>query len=48
VSVRYSPRAMRDLTGIADYPVFYTIGKKEIVILHVRHGARAPVNPDDL
>lgn len=97
MKVRYSPRAVRDLAGIADYLVersprgaqsvdhgirktvdliaafpgggraleqrptvrvmpvgrypylvFYTIVKEEIVILHVRHGARAPVSPDDL
>jgi plasmid stabilization system protein ParE len=48
VKVRYSPRAVRDLVGIADYLVFCTIGNDEIVILHVRHGARAPVGPDDL
>lgn len=95
--VRYSPRAIRDLAGIADYLVersprgaqsvdhrirktvdliaaypgsgrtleqrrgvrvmpvgrypylvFYAVGEDEIVILHVRHGARAPINPDDV
>jgi plasmid stabilization system protein ParE len=32
------------------YPflVFYTVMKDEIVILHIRHAARAPIVPDDL
>jgi plasmid stabilization system protein ParE len=41
-SVRVMP------VGRYPYLVFYTIGEDEIVILHVRHGARAPVGPDDL
>jgi len=35
---------------IARYPylVFYTVKADEVIILHVRHGARAPVDLNDL
>ena len=95
--VRYSPRAIGDLEGIADYlatrsrqgmravessiratvallgefprsgrvleqrpqvrviPVarfpyliFYTVTDGMVVILHIRHGARRPIDPDEL
>jgi plasmid stabilization system protein ParE len=95
--LRYSPRAVRDLTAIADYlterspsgaravedkigatmrllselpgsgrslrqrpqvrvmPVvrysyliFYTLVENELLVLHVRHGARAPIQDNEL
>ena len=30
------------------YLVFYTVSPDELVVLHIRHGARSPVTPDDL
>jgi len=34
---------------LARYPylVFYTVSVDELLILHIRHGARAPIAPDD-
>ena len=34
--------------GRYPYLVFYTLNADEIVILHVRHGARKPVDPSRL
>jgi plasmid stabilization system protein ParE len=34
--------------GRYPYLVFYTLGDDEIVILHVRHGARKPIDPGRL
>jgi plasmid stabilization system protein ParE len=34
--------------GRYPYLVFYTLRDDEVVILHVRHGAREPVDPDRL
>ena len=35
---------------LARYPylVFYTVTANEVLILHIRHGARRPVEPEDL
>ena len=30
------------------YLVFYTVSRDELLILHIRHGARVPVAPDEL
>jgi len=30
------------------YLIFYTANSNEVFILHVRHGARAPVKPEEL
>lgn len=30
------------------YLVFYRIGADEVLIVHIRHGARAPVKPESL
>lgn len=30
------------------YVVFYSVMSDEVVILHIRHGARAPIDPSDL
>jgi toxin ParE1/3/4 len=97
MKVRYRPRAIADLIGIADYLserspagaravearirmsvellrqfpesgrvieqrsqvrvmpivrypylVFYTVTEEELVILHIRHGARETIDPDEL
>jgi toxin ParE1/3/4 len=97
VRVRYSPRAVKDLTEIADYLVgrspqgaraveaairttvaliadfpgcgrhvaqrptvrvipvtrypyliFYTVADDAVVVLHIRHAARKPLDPDEL
>jgi plasmid stabilization system protein ParE len=34
--------------GRYPYVVFYTLNADEIVILHVRHGAREPIDPSSL
>jgi plasmid stabilization system protein ParE len=34
--------------GRYPYLVFYTLRDDEIVILHIRHGARAPIDPSEL
>jgi toxin ParE1/3/4 len=35
---------------LARYPylIFYTVSADELLILHIRHGARAPIGPEDL
>jgi toxin ParE1/3/4 len=35
---------------LARYPylIFYTVSADELLILHIRHGARAPIGPKDL
>jgi toxin ParE1/3/4 len=97
MKVRYRPRAVADLVGIADYLserspagvraveariratvellrqfpgsgrmleqrsqvrvmplvrypylIFYAVAEEELVILHIRHGAREPISPDEL
>ena len=30
------------------YLIYYTVRAGELVILHIRHGARAPVKPEEL
>ena len=30
------------------YLIFYTVHSNEVLILHIRHGVRAPVNPEEL
>jgi plasmid stabilization system protein ParE len=30
------------------YLVFYTVVEDELFILHIRHGARAPIDPNEL
>jgi plasmid stabilization system protein ParE len=34
--------------GRYPYLIFYTIAEDELIILHVRHGARKPVDPGSL
>lgn len=34
--------------GRHPYLVFYSVLGNEVVILHIRHGAREPVQPDEL
>ena len=34
--------------GNLPYLIFYSIAGEDLRILHVRHGARQPVRPDDL
>jgi toxin ParE1/3/4 len=38
------------VTPLARYPylIFYTVAADELLILHIRHGARAPVEAADL
>lgn len=35
---------------LARYPylVFYTVAADEVLVLHIRHGARAPIGPEEL
>jgi plasmid stabilization system protein ParE len=52
------PRSGRALTQRANvrvmpltrfpYLIFYAVGSDEVVILHVRHATRAPLQPGDL
>ena len=30
------------------YLIFYTVSGDELRILHIRHGARVPIDPDEL
>ncbi len=34
--------------GRYPYLIFYSVSAEELVILHIRHGARKPVEPGDL
>jgi len=30
------------------YAIFYRVAQNEVLILHIRHGARRPIEPDEL
>jgi len=34
--------------GNFPYRIFYTTSRDEMIILHIRHGARAPIDPSEL
>ena len=34
--------------GRYPYLIFYTVEADELIVLHIRHSARNPINPDDL
>jgi plasmid stabilization system protein ParE len=34
--------------GQYPYRIFYTVAGEEVVVLHVRHAAREPVDPSDI
>jgi plasmid stabilization system protein ParE len=34
--------------GNFPYRIFYTTSRNEMIILHIRHGARAPIDPSEL
>jgi toxin ParE1/3/4 len=34
--------------GRYPYLIFYTVSDRELTILHIRHGARKPIDADDL
>jgi plasmid stabilization system protein ParE len=52
-------RALEDLSGIRDfiakrspdvkpYRILFTVSNHRVEIMHVRHGARLPAQPEDL
>ena len=50
-----SGRALEQRPGVRVIPVtrypyliFYTVSDESVVVLHIRHGARRPVDPGDL
>jgi plasmid stabilization system protein ParE len=34
--------------GNFPYRIFYTTSRDEMIVLHIRHGARAPIDPSEL
>jgi len=53
VRIAYSPRAVTDLAEIGDYlaernPNAAAAVEQRMIILHIRHGARAPIDPSEL
>ena len=34
--------------GMYSYRIFYTVSENELVVLHIRHSAREPVDPGEL
>lgn len=46
LTVRFDARVL----ALTRYPylVFYGVIRNEVVVLHVRHGSREPINPSDL
>ena len=51
LTLRFDDNALDDLKQIKSYYpylVFYSVVNNEVVVLHVRHAARGPIDPASL